>query len=147
MSLWTMKDVIRMTGTTENALRYYNAKGVLQPTVRESTGRRQWLYDDEAVEKLKRLSLLVCLGVSVEDAGTAINSGELYSVILKRLEELKEEREKLDLQVFIARTLAISSGEDLIKENEKDEDAKASFLNELIRELIIENAEREGKKT
>ena len=59
MSLWSMREVTRITGATESALRYYNAKGVLSPTVREETGRRQWLYDDEAIGKLKRLFLLM----------------------------------------------------------------------------------------
>ena len=51
MSLWTMKEVMRMTGITENALRYYKSKGVLTPTIQENSGRRQWLYDDSAVER------------------------------------------------------------------------------------------------
>ena len=40
MSLWNMREVTRITGATESALRYYNAKGVLSPTVREETVRR-----------------------------------------------------------------------------------------------------------
>ena len=74
MSLWTMKEVTRLTGVTENALRYYNAKNVLPPTVQEKTGRRQWFYDDEAIEALKKLLLLKYLDVSVEEAGTAIGT-------------------------------------------------------------------------
>lgn len=68
-ALLSMKEVTQITGATESALRYYNAKGVLMPTVREETGRRQWFYDDEAILKLKRLSLLKYLGLTIEEAG------------------------------------------------------------------------------
>ena len=87
MSLWSMKEVTRITGATESALRYYNAKGVLSPTVRENTGRRQWLYDDETVGKLKKLFLLKYIGVSIEEAGIAIcEEKEFRRTIMKSLE-------------------------------------------------------------
>ena len=37
MSTWTLKEVTQLTGATESALRYYNAKGVLAPTSKEPT--------------------------------------------------------------------------------------------------------------
>ena len=63
MSLKTMKEVTRLTSITENALRYYNAKGILSPTVREETGRKQWLYDEEAIRKPRKRLLLNSIGV------------------------------------------------------------------------------------
>ncbi len=146
MSLLTMKEVIRMTGTTENALRYYNAKGVLPPTVQESGGRRQWLYDEGAVEKLKRLSLLKYIGVSIEDAGAALENGEQYrTIMMKTLEELKRERDRLNKQIFVAQALALSHGADLFSADEEMDEAKATVLNEVIRELIPDNAEGKEK--
>ncbi len=141
MSLWSMKEVTRITGATESALRYYNAKGVLSPTVRENTGRRQWLYDDEAVGKLKKMFLLKYIGVSIEEAGMAIcEEKEFRRTIMKSLEELKKERDKLELQIFIAQTLALSDGMDLLTvDDEMDEDKKL-LLNSVIRECIKEGA-------
>lgn len=141
MSLWSMKEVTRITGATESALRYYNAKGVLSPTVQEETGRRQWLYDDEAVGKLKRLFLLKYIGVSIEEAGVAISDVNVFRrTIMRSLEELKKERDKLDLQIFIAQTLAVSDGMDLlVTDDELDDDMKL-LLNEVIRECIKEGA-------
>ena len=141
MSLWTIKEVIRMTGTTENALRYYSAKGVLPPTVQEPTGRRQWLYDDAAVAKLKKLFLLKYIGVPIEEVGTAINEGTFEAIIMQRLDELKKQRDKLDLQIFIAQTLAISSGENLFEADDDLDGSKTALLNEVIRECIREGAE------
>ena len=47
MSLNTIREVTEITGITVNALRYYDRKGLLHPTVRNSEGRKEWLYDDE----------------------------------------------------------------------------------------------------
>jgi len=146
MSLWTMKEVIQITGTTENALRYYNTKGVLPPTVKESTGRRQWLYDDVAIERLKKLFLLKYIGISIEEAGELLNCEKKYrDVIMKTLEQLKKERDKIDHQIFIAQTLAVSYGIDIFDSDEEMDEAKASVLNEIIRELIQNNAEEERR--
>ena len=141
MSLWSMKEITRITGATESALRYYNAKGVLPPTVKEETGRRQWLYDDEAVGKLKKLFLLKYIGVSIEEAGTAIHEEALFRVtIMKSLEELKKERDKLELQIFIAQTLAVSDGVDLLVTDDELEEEKKLLLNNVIRECIKEGS-------
>lgn len=139
MSLWNVKEVNQMTGATESALRYYNAKGVLSPTIREETGRRQWLYDDEAVGKLKKLFLLKYIGVSIEEAGMAIRNDEEYRrAIMKRLDELKKARDKLDLQIFIAQTLALSDGMDLFVSDDELDESKKLLLNNVIRECIKE---------
>ena len=141
MSLWTLKEVTQMTGATESALRYYNAKGVLEPTIREQAGRRQWLYNEIAVEKLKKLFLLKYIGVPVEEAGTAINDEkEFRKMIMKSLEELRKEREKLDLKIFIAQTLAVSDGIDLNVPDDELDEAKKSIINDILRECIREGA-------
>ena len=142
MSLWNVKEVNQMTGATESALRYYNAKGVLSPTIREETGRRQWLYDEEAVGKLKKLFLLKYIGVSIEEAGMAIRNDEEYRrAIMKRLDELKKARDKLDLQIFIAQTLALSDGMDLFVSDDELDESKKVLLNTVIRECIKEGQE------
>ena len=144
MSLWTMKEVIRMTGTTENALRYYNAKGVLPPTLQESSGRRQWFYDDAAVEKLKKLFLFKHIGMSVEEAGIVLKDGSQYQkILMQTLERLLRERDRFDRKVFVAQTLAISFGKDYFKAEEGMDETQAAALNELVRELIRADAGEE----
>ena len=142
MSLWTMKEVMKMIGVTENALRYYNAKGVLPPTVQEKTGRRQWFYDAAAIWKLKKLLLLKYIGVSIDDAGIAIKDDDDYRrTVMKSLEEMRRERDKLNQKIFIAETLAVSFGMDLIKADEELNEASAAALNEVIRDYIRKNAD------
>ena len=142
MSLWTMKEVTKMIGVTENALRYYNVKGVLPPTVQEKTGRRQWFYDDEAISELKKLLLLKYLDVSIDEAGTAIRNEEAYRrTVMKSLEELKKERDKLEQKIFIAETLAVTFGMDIIKSDDDLSAAEAAAITEVLKECIRESAE------
>ncbi|MBQ6401063.1 MAG: MerR family transcriptional regulator [Firmicutes bacterium] len=145
MSLWTIREVIEMTGTTENALRYYSAKGVLPPTVQEPDGRRHWLYDDEAVGKLKKLFLLKTIGVSIEDAGRALTEeGCFREIVMNTLEDLEKQRDSLDRKIFIARTLAVSFGADLFAgESPGTEELNGEVLDEVIRELIRENGKEQ----
>ena len=69
MSYKTIKNVTELTGITEGALRYYDEKDVIRPTIKKATGRREWLYDDAAIKKLCLVKLLTFIGVPVKNAG------------------------------------------------------------------------------
>ena len=107
MSLKTIREVTEITGITVNALRYYDRKGVLHPTVRNSEGRKEWLYDDEGVRKAKRIVLLRKIGLAVENIVPAIErANEIDEAILRsRLMKLREERELIDEQISVAAML------------------------------------------
>ena len=147
MSLRTMREVTQLTGATESALRYYNNKGVLSPTVKEETGRRQWLYDDDAIDKLRKLFLLKYIGIPIDCAKAAIDSNEGFRrAIMDQLEKLKKERDKLDLQIFIAQTLAASTGRDLFASDEDLDESKKRILNNMIREYMREEQRNEKER-
>ena len=109
MSLKTIREVTEITGITVNALRYYDSKGVLQPTVRSSGGRKEWLYDDEAVRRIKRILLLRSIGISVEDiTGVLEKVDKMDEAMLRsRLEELQAERKAIDEQISVASMLLL----------------------------------------
>ena len=109
MSLKTIREVTKITGITANALRYYDTKGILHPTVRNTEGRKEWLYDDEAIRRAKRILLLRRIGIPVESiASTLDKAGWLDDAVLKsRIEELREERRAVDEQISIANTLVL----------------------------------------
>ena len=109
MSLKTIKEVTEITGITVNALRYYDSKGLLHPTIRNSGGRKEWLYDEEAVGRAKRILLLRSIGIPVESIAFVLESkykmnGEM---IRSRLDELLRERESLDEQISVATMLLL----------------------------------------
>ena len=108
MSLNTIREVTEITGITVNALRYYDRKGLLHPTVRNSEGRKEWLYDDEAVRRAKRIVLLRRIRIPVESIVLVIEKvDKLDEVLRSRLEELREERQLLDEQISLAGMLLL----------------------------------------
>ena len=109
MSLNTIREVTGITGITVNALRYYDNKGLLHPTVRNQEGRKEWLYDDEAVRRAKRILLLRRIGIPVESIAAVLDKVDRMdrTVLKSRLEELREERKEIDEQISVARMLLL----------------------------------------
>ena len=134
MSLSTIREVTEITGITVNALRYYDSKGLLHPTVRNSEGRKEWLYDDEAVRRAKRILLLRRIGIPVESIAIVIEKADkMDEVILRsRLEELREERQLLDEQISLAGMLL------LLDEISSDAEVKEDLLDKIFEKTCID---------
>ena len=109
MSLKSIREVTEITGITVNALRYYDSKGVLHPTVRNSKGRKEWLYDEEAVRRAKRILLLRKIGIPVESISLVLESTDKMDEkkLRSRLEELRTERDLIDEQITAASMLLL----------------------------------------
>ena len=134
MSLNTIREVTEITGITVNALRYYDSKGLLHPTVRNSEGRKEWLYDDDAVRRAKRILLLRKIGIPVESIAIVIDKAEkMDEVILRsRLEELREERQFLDEQISLAGMLL------LLDEITSDAEVKEELLDKMFEKTCLD---------
>ncbi|MBR3330999.1 MAG: MerR family transcriptional regulator, partial [Mogibacterium sp.] len=128
MSLNTIREVTEITGITVNALRYYDRKGLLHPTVRNSEGRKEWLYDDEAVRRAKRILLLRRIGIPVENIALVIDKVDKMdeNMLRSRLEELREERQLLDEQISLAGMLL------LLDEISSDAEVKGELLDRMF---------------
>ena len=109
MSLNTIREVIEITGITVNALRYYDSKGILHPTVRNPGGRKEWLYDDEAVRRAKKILLLRRIGIPVESIAFVLEKVDSMdeSLLKTRLDELREKRKAIDEQFSVASMLLL----------------------------------------
>ena len=134
MSLNTIREVTEITGITVNSLRYYDSKGLLHPTVRKSEGRKEWLYDDEAVRRAKRILLLRKIGIPVESIAKVMEKADkMDEVILRsRLEELREERQFLDEQISLAGMLL------LIDELPSDAEVKDDLLDKMFERICLD---------
>ena len=134
MSLNTIREVTEITGITVNALRYYDQKGVLHPTVRNPEGRKEWLYDDEAVRRAKRILLLRRIGIPVESMTRVIDKmdGIEEAILRTRLEELREERKLIDEQISLASMLL------LIDELPSDAEVKDDLLDKMFEKICLD---------
>lgn len=128
MSLNTIREVTEKTGITVNALRYYDSKGLLHPTVRNSGGRKEWLYDDGAVRRAKRILLLRRIGIPVESIAMVLDNADRMDekILRSRLEELREERKEIDEQISVANMLL------LIDDLSADAEVKGDLLDKMF---------------
>ena len=133
MSLITIREVTEITGITANALRYYDSKGVLHPTIRNSEGRKEWLYDDEAVRRAKKILMLRSIGVPVENITLVLEKEDrMDEMMLKsRLEELLAEREAIDKQISVASMLL------LLDDVSPDPDVRDNMLDRMFENICL----------
>lgn len=108
----TIKEVTELTGVTGKALRYYDDKDVLHPSVKKSHGRREWLYDEDEVLRLKQIVLYKETGLPIESIRQIMNDEDcnVQDILSKRLEELKSERAIVDNQLVMTELLLAIEG-------------------------------------
>ena len=107
MSYKTIKNVTELTGITEGALRYYDEKDVIRPTIKKATGRREWLYDDAAIKKLCLVKLLTFIGVPVKNAGLMLKN-EIDSpqpILNTRIKAINAEMSLSEYKISLAQKL------------------------------------------
>ena len=68
-----INEAAKLSGTTKKAIEYYCQKGLLDPAISEN-GYKSFSAED--VEKLKKISLLRSLGVSVVNIAELVNKGD-----------------------------------------------------------------------
>lgn len=91
-----IRDVARRTGLTSRALRFYEARGLLQP-LRTYSGRR--LYGRGELERIQQILALKRAGLSLAQIGKltargTMDLGALVDAQLKTIEERKAELEE-----------------------------------------------------
>lgn len=107
MKLWTMREIMTETGTTESALRYYNEKKVVTPTIKESSGRRRWLYSEDDLQKIELIQMMKFIGVSVGDMKDALAGEEHFGAVMRKsIAMLEAEKKRIQDRVKVAQRLA-----------------------------------------
>lgn len=136
-----INDVTKITGITENALRYYNNKGLVAPTIKKRTGRKEWLYDEDAIEKLKVVRMYRQIELSVDDIKTIMNgSGDnAREVLVNHLKILKAKLRRVDLE--IAATELLIKMENELHETETSHSDALSDTIEKINQLLNDEEE------
>ena len=92
MSIKTLREVCEVTGTSRKALQLYDGIGLLQPTEKGKEGRKEWLYDEMAISRLRIIMLLKEADFKLEEIKTALQGVEVdligvYEEAIARLEQ------------------------------------------------------------
>lgn len=127
----TIREVIELTGTTESALRYYEERKLLEPTAKNPTGRKEWLYDDDAVWKLKLILLFKKVGLSIEEIETMMKSENYIdqTTLENRRQALIAKRNELDEQISATELLLII---EKMPKQSKDSNDQIRLLNKVV---------------
>ncbi|MFB9276926.1 MerR family transcriptional regulator [Cohnella cellulosilytica] len=96
---FSIKEISRMTGLTEDALRYYEKIGLLPRAKRRENGRRTYCEED-----MQLMELIICLkkmGVPLKDIKefAALSYAEDIVSVPEVYEKVLEYRQKLQSQV------------------------------------------------
>ena len=87
-----MKSVCERTGLTDRTVRYYIEEGLLSPAFIENhTGRRNFDFTENDIEKLTDISVLRKFGFSISEIHTMFSSPENISSIVEDLKQRKKE--------------------------------------------------------
>ena len=98
-------DVARLTRVTPEALRYYERRGLLPPSLRSTAGGRR--FSDEAVARVRFIKQAQAVGLSLKDIKALLASGnrasratcrKTRSLLVSRLAEL--DSRLAELQTF-----------------------------------------------
>ncbi len=89
----TLRKVCEMVGTTRKTLRGYDEVGLLHPTAKTENG--YWLYDDEAISRLRFIQIFADAGYersTIKEIleNPAADFGDEYDHVIHSLEKRKE---------------------------------------------------------
>ncbi len=123
-----INEVCKECNLTKKAIEYYSEQGLINPTVKENGYRH---FSDTDVSKLKKISILRSLGLSVSDIRAVLKNDGLstmYDVLNKR------ELEIADLQAKQALIKQLADGQDwnTIRREADTLQKKQSILNRIL---------------
>ena len=97
---WKLSEVVQETGLSRKALQEYDRLGIVSPTSKTEGG--YWLYDEQAVDKLRLVSTFRLVGYSraqikeLLDSADGDNIDILSANLGKALDALRKKKEQID---------------------------------------------------
>ena len=114
--MYKMKDVCRMTGLTEKAIRLYMEKQLVEPKVEEGVHRNAYYFNQEDVERLKDIATLRNAGFGLADIKMMIEDPTNISSLVEEKESLlKREIEQMQSIRRTINRLTIEEHTDITK--------------------------------
>lgn len=75
-----VSEVCKIVGVTRRTLQEYDRIGLLSPTVKNDSGRKDWLYDDNSIQTLMLIQVYVEAGYKRDQIKDLIYSNTLTSI-------------------------------------------------------------------
>ena len=87
-----IKEVIRLTGLTDRAIRLYIDNGLCSPGIEESfSGRKSIDFTEDDVRQLNNVAMLRKAGFSITDIKSIIENNETKNIIQKHIDTMQKE--------------------------------------------------------
>jgi len=114
--MYKMKQVCKMTGLTEKAIRIYMDQKLITPKVEEGIHRNAYFFCEEDVERLKDILALRNAGFSIAEIKQMLENPEMLSILIEEKKELLEGEilQKIALQDAL-KNLTIQEHSDVTK--------------------------------
>lgn len=140
--MYKMKDVCRMTGLTEKAIRLYMEKKLVEPKVEEGVHRNAYYFEEEDVERLKDIATLRSAGFGLGDIKMMLDDPtNISSLVEERESLLKREIEQMKSLRRSMNNLTINEYTDVTKFTEAmSMDAPKKETSRLVMRLLYAGA-------
>jgi len=145
---YTIKQVAKLSGVTQRALRHYEQVGLLSPRRKSGSGYR--IYGKEDLVRLQQILFYreLNLGLSTIKSICLDPDFDLESALTEQKRLLQEKRDQLDrLLLTLEHTLQERKGERMMTDQERFEGFKRQLVEENEKQYGKEVRERYGKET
>ncbi|MBF0710410.1 MULTISPECIES: MerR family transcriptional regulator [unclassified Gemella] len=137
--MFSIKDIIKITGITKRTLHYYDEQGILTPSKNSENNYRE--YNKKDLIKLQEILFLKAIGLSLKEIKEyyLLDNEKRTKILLKHKENLKYEL--LKLQNTIEKLDKVIDGKDIrreILEGEKVNNMEKQYEREI--ELLYSNS-------
>lgn len=86
--VYKIKEVCKMTGLTDRAVRLYMEQGLVEPEIREGIHNKAYFFSDENIERLKDIATLRSAGFSLADIKLMLENPANISALVGEREAL-----------------------------------------------------------
>ena len=138
--MWRTGEIIKKTGFTENALRHYKKKHLINPK-KEENGKYD-SYDEEDLNRLKQIYIFKKLGVKPKDMGEYFDKAENDPdyIVKKQLSMLEEKKKEIDRMIAMTQLYG-AFGTEWFEFDEYTESMFDAIINDILTNESLRHAE------
>lgn len=111
--IYTIGEVVKMTGVSKARLNDYDRKGLLVPTRAKKDIDQDWrLYSEEDLDRLQRIDVLLAYGFMLKEIQKIIDGEiDLFEALDEKLTDLRNQENRIRNLLFFAKFADLSDGD------------------------------------